>query len=398
MSIIRIQHDKNYTCIHNDAIRDKRLSWKARGLHHFLLSQPNNWQINTEHLVKQSDEDGRTAVLSALNELRDWGYLVQRQIKDKEGKFAGWEKVLTELPSKPNAINADDQKNPVVEEAVASESALPSKPNAINADDQKNPVVEEAVASESAVGFSDCGKPDCGKPNRIINTNRQLSTNFKEVLTYKYSRAENFSPQEKERPDLSLPLEQDARSQPNLSLGGEDPDIDLSSAAVFSLSKNKYIYPTQKFGDRFWEKFHLWRKSNKANDFDFGFVQYLVTKYLPSTPHYQSQVVTKNTADRWITRRESNERELALIESVWTEYQEVLKVEEETTAWQQREVADIGEDSLCLFSDSEHRKRIKQMLCVGEEEFKKDSRNAQYLQWVKKYRKPLLKELTSHAS
>jgi len=32
VTIIRVEHSKDYTCIANKAIRDKRLSFKARGL------------------------------------------------------------------------------------------------------------------------------------------------------------------------------------------------------------------------------------------------------------------------------------------------------------------------------------------------------------------------------
>lgn len=94
---IRVQHSKDYTVISNSAIRDSRLSFKARGLHHLLLSYPDGWQINTDHLSGQSDKDGKTSVLSALKELEQLGYLTRKQIRIG-GKITAYESIIRELP------------------------------------------------------------------------------------------------------------------------------------------------------------------------------------------------------------------------------------------------------------------------------------------------------------
>ena len=41
----------------------------------FLLSKPDNWEINVQNLIKQS-KDGKEAVYSAINELITFGYIV----------------------------------------------------------------------------------------------------------------------------------------------------------------------------------------------------------------------------------------------------------------------------------------------------------------------------------
>ncbi|MCC5644817.1 helix-turn-helix domain-containing protein [Nostoc sp. CHAB 5824] len=96
---IRVSHQKNYTCITNVAIRDKRLSLKARGLHHLLLSYPDGWKVKIEHLVSESDKDGRTAIASALHELEKCGYLIRHQTRDpKTGRLGEWETIIREYP------------------------------------------------------------------------------------------------------------------------------------------------------------------------------------------------------------------------------------------------------------------------------------------------------------
>jgi hypothetical protein len=97
MSTIRIIHDKDYTKIANAAIKDKRLSFKARGVHHLLLSYPDNWVVNMNHLIGESDRDGRDAIYSAISELKDLGYVVRRRIR-KSGGMIDWETEVHELP------------------------------------------------------------------------------------------------------------------------------------------------------------------------------------------------------------------------------------------------------------------------------------------------------------
>jgi hypothetical protein len=94
---IRIDHSKDYTIISNLAIRDKRLSFRARGLHHLLLSYPDGWEVKVEHLANESDKEGRDAIASALKELEEFGYLIRNQIRDK-GRIVKYESVIRELP------------------------------------------------------------------------------------------------------------------------------------------------------------------------------------------------------------------------------------------------------------------------------------------------------------
>jgi hypothetical protein len=97
MTIIRVKHQKDYTCISNVAIRDKTLSFKARGIHHLLLSYPDGWRVNTDHLAHESDLDGRTAIQSGLRELEEKGYLSRDKTRDEKGRWIH-ESVVTELP------------------------------------------------------------------------------------------------------------------------------------------------------------------------------------------------------------------------------------------------------------------------------------------------------------
>ena len=74
--IIRNPDRDGFVIISKDAVEDERLSWGARGLHHYLLSKPDGWQVIVVHLVKQSPK-GRTVVEGLLDELEKFGYIVR---------------------------------------------------------------------------------------------------------------------------------------------------------------------------------------------------------------------------------------------------------------------------------------------------------------------------------
>jgi hypothetical protein len=84
--IVRTKKNKNYTTINNTVLRDERLSWRARGIAAYLLTMPDDWEISHDHLWKHGVE-GRDAVLNAMRELEDAGYLVRTKFQDKKGKF-----------------------------------------------------------------------------------------------------------------------------------------------------------------------------------------------------------------------------------------------------------------------------------------------------------------------
>ena len=78
MAIVRVIKDKSnpYVLLNKTCLSDDRLSWKAKGLHSYLLSLPDDWKIYTEDLKNRS-KDGKDAIRSAINELIDLGYIKQ---------------------------------------------------------------------------------------------------------------------------------------------------------------------------------------------------------------------------------------------------------------------------------------------------------------------------------
>lgn len=85
-NVIRVIKNCNYTTLSNFHFKDKRLSWKAKGLLSTMLSLPEDWNYTIEGLASLSD-DGVKATNSGLAELERCGYLIRKQLRDDRGHF-----------------------------------------------------------------------------------------------------------------------------------------------------------------------------------------------------------------------------------------------------------------------------------------------------------------------
>jgi len=68
-------------------LRDKRLSFKARGILAMVLSHAEEWDAQRDWIENQSEHDGRAAVQSALNELTKFGYRRVGKEQQPDGTF-----------------------------------------------------------------------------------------------------------------------------------------------------------------------------------------------------------------------------------------------------------------------------------------------------------------------
>lgn len=103
--------ESHFVQIRNDVVRDRRLSYKARGLLAFMLSFPDNYRITADSLAEASDSDGRRSVLTGLDELRDHGYLVTVTERNDKGQFSKTSFIYDE-PQTPSidGMNVDSPK------------------------------------------------------------------------------------------------------------------------------------------------------------------------------------------------------------------------------------------------------------------------------------------------
>lgn len=98
MAIKRAKRETNFTMMSNVGLRDKRLSFKAKGLLAYMLSLPDDWIFYEEEITKHST-DGKQSVRTGLKELQQFGYLIKNQSREK-GKFAKVDWLLYDEPGK----------------------------------------------------------------------------------------------------------------------------------------------------------------------------------------------------------------------------------------------------------------------------------------------------------
>jgi hypothetical protein len=123
---------QNFTIVGNGILRDNRLSFKAKGLFCYMYSMDDGWSFTIKSIATQQ-KDGVDSIRSALNELKELGYIEYKKYSDGRGEYF--------LYDEPNLEN-QDLDNP----------------------NSENPNLEN---------------PNMGKSNRIKNTNYTKNTNYK---------------------------------------------------------------------------------------------------------------------------------------------------------------------------------------------------------------------------
>ena len=94
-----------YGVVPNEILNSKKLSLKAKGLFAYLQSKPDGWKFSITRMAQQLKE-GKDAIREAIKELERWGLLRRKPIKDKNGKWAGFQYELHEkLAEKPSTEN-----------------------------------------------------------------------------------------------------------------------------------------------------------------------------------------------------------------------------------------------------------------------------------------------------
>jgi hypothetical protein len=111
MSITRIRIRKRenpYVQIDKTILNDKRISFRAKGLHAYLLSKPDSWVVHISQLEKESPREGRDAIASALKELEIAEYITRHKIRNDRGQLIGWETEVFETPYLASSLDTSE--------------------------------------------------------------------------------------------------------------------------------------------------------------------------------------------------------------------------------------------------------------------------------------------------
>lgn len=110
MSVFKVEKTKDFTIMSNYHLRDRNLSFKAKGLLSFMLSLPEDWDYSLKGLCAISKEN-RDAIRSTLKELQDNHYLEIEKVRGDKGYFE-YNYLIYE---KPHFIEQENENNPDTE-------------------------------------------------------------------------------------------------------------------------------------------------------------------------------------------------------------------------------------------------------------------------------------------
>lgn len=81
--------DNPYFQMNKSSVNNPELSFKAVGIHAYLMSKPNNWEANEADLIK-AHADGRDSVRAGIAELIKHGYMHRVRQTDERGVIVKW--------------------------------------------------------------------------------------------------------------------------------------------------------------------------------------------------------------------------------------------------------------------------------------------------------------------
>ncbi len=144
-----------YTQIRNALFRDKRISFKAKGVFGLISTHRDGFGVTPQSIAACST-DGVSAVRSALQELERYGYLYREQERRPDGTMGPVEYFITDMPDRE-----DDPEWP---------SELSDDPEPQNR--RSRPVAENPHAADPHAGDHPHKKTSTKKTNSKNNTVR----------------------------------------------------------------------------------------------------------------------------------------------------------------------------------------------------------------------------------
>lgn len=183
MTILRNIKKSNFTIIDNGFVNDKNLSLKGKGLMLYLLSKPDDWQVFSNEIVKNS-KDGKASVAKALKELEELGYIEREFKRGESGDFiGGYNYCVYETSIKAIENNKENNKSDIEDEELSRYEKIKSEKWE---EENWNSEKSKAENPNSIIGKaekSNAENPNSKKPNAenrsLLNTEYKLNTKYK---------------------------------------------------------------------------------------------------------------------------------------------------------------------------------------------------------------------------
>lgn len=154
---IQTYRRNKFTAIPNEALRDKRLSLKARGLLAYCLSLPDTWDFSIEGLAVTTGA-GVDAIRTGVKELEKAGYLIRHRERKQDGRYGAMEYSLYDTPQ--------EVKNEPKEDVPTSEN--PTLDNSMQANPRQIKTIYKKNYNNKKIEREDT--PSSISQGKILNT------------------------------------------------------------------------------------------------------------------------------------------------------------------------------------------------------------------------------------
>lgn len=186
LGIFRVKKDNNYSVINNTGLKDKSLSWKAKGILAYALTLPDDWTFHISELAQHA-KDGEDSLRTGINELKKAGYVKRYPVRDKKTKkITSWETEIHETPhrekplvEKPHMEKPEVEKplveNPTLLSTKELSTEIPST-NLTNDDVDKHPLIDEKFQKsynyllQNNIPLSETAMQDLGEFSDVLGS------------------------------------------------------------------------------------------------------------------------------------------------------------------------------------------------------------------------------------
>lgn len=173
-TVFRVQKNANYTTMSNYHLKDRRLSYKAKGLLSVILSLPDEWDYSLKGLSYIAN-DGIDSVRSTVNELEKFGYISRgAQTRDERGRMSAGEYFVYENPEQNPHFKSEEKNGSVEPNSTALEN--PTRSNSEKNTALENPTRSNFSAS-TALDFPTTENPMTENPTTDSYYNNKILTN-----------------------------------------------------------------------------------------------------------------------------------------------------------------------------------------------------------------------------
>lgn len=239
MAVYRVNRRRGYTVMSNYHLRDKRLSLKSVGLLSKMLSFNDGWRFSTRGLSAICKE-GPDAILSALRELEETGYLIRHRERDEKGRLGN---MVFEIYEEPQA-GLPDMGNPHMENPDVDNPDVdnPHKDNPaqINTNQVITDGINDQVSNNQSINLDGMdGMKERERYREIIRDNLELET-LAQDKRFDIDRANEM---------VEIMLDAICSTRPTIRINGEDMPQEVVKSRLLKLDSRHIEYVFQAMDD-----------------------------------------------------------------------------------------------------------------------------------------------------